>query len=34
VKKTIEMGTDVWSFLIYELGATPLEDSVQQSGNK
>ena len=34
VKKTIEMGTDVWSFLIHELGATPLTESSQGSGDK
>jgi len=34
VKKTIEMGTDVWTFLIHELGATPLTDSTQGADNK
>jgi prolyl oligopeptidase len=34
VKKTVEMGTDVWSFLIYELGGTPLIESSQSVDTK
>ncbi len=34
VKKTIEMGTDIWGFLIHELGATPPSDSSEPSANK
>jgi prolyl oligopeptidase len=34
VKKTIEMGTDVWGFLIHELGATPPSDSTQGTDGK
>ncbi|HEX4138861.1 MAG TPA: prolyl oligopeptidase family serine peptidase [Candidatus Methylacidiphilales bacterium] len=34
VKKTIEEGTDIWSFLIHELGATPPSDSPQDTNSK
>jgi prolyl oligopeptidase len=34
VKKTIEMGTDIWSFLINELGATPPRDSTEAAVSK
>ena len=34
VKKTIEMGTDIWSYLIYELGATSGEEPVDQDASR
>jgi len=33
VSKTIKMGTDIWGFLIDELGAQPLGESVNQNVN-
>jgi len=33
VKKTIEYGTDIWGFLIHELGAKPPEESINQDAS-
>jgi prolyl oligopeptidase len=33
VKKTIEYGTDIWGFLIHELGARPPDEPVRQDTN-
>ena len=33
VSKTIEYGTDIWGFLIHELGAKPPEESINQDAS-
>jgi len=33
VSKSIEYGTDIWSFMIHELGAKPLDEVPNQDAN-